>query len=312
VRAHWEASRATLKRAVAHHWEAVVLDATGVLPTDGTLLAASGAANRRLIQARARALRKAADEAQLTADERRQTELALSRLSTLEEGLDAGSSVPEKDDHCDTPLPLSPLHLIDPRVAHQQVDSVYPGIRSGGVLAWELKVPTTGVAVNSSKGRKTLRFLDRVAFAAAAMERWGSVFLQRYAALGRLTLGPLRGSARLIALLNDGRGEARLAGVVAGLGLLDTPKARAAVVQYASRLIEAWELAVPSIQMQLAIVFALAPKPAGGVATGLGAEESSVLSNLAGLSRSRSVQEHIARVQRAWLKGNAIESWWEL
>jgi hypothetical protein len=291
LRAMWDASQETVRRVTTLHWEALALNAAGRFPAARGLLEENAATYRVLIERHRSAIRAAAAATVLTSNECRETEAALSHLSHLESMLRGGGSLSGLPEEAQGLSGLSQEYLLDPRIAHEQVKAVRPGGRSGGTLAWELKVVTVPVKVDSTVGRKTLKFLDRVAFAAAAMERWGSVFLQRYAALGRLTLGPIRDSARLVELLEQDDEIANTAGIVAGLGLLDDPDARSAVVRLAKRVFSGWEEGAPPIPVQLAIVFALSLKRMGGLATDLGSDERAVLARIGSHSGSAQVRE---------------------
>jgi len=300
LRAMWDASQETVRRVTTLHWEALALNAAGRFPAARGLLEENAATYRVLIERHRSAIRAAAAATVLTSNECRETEAALSCLSHLEAMLRGGESLSGLPEEAQGLSGLSREYLLDPRIAHEQVRAVRPGGRSGGTLAWELKIGTAPVKVESAVGRRTLKFLDRVAFAAAAMERWGSVFLQRYAALGRLTLGPIRDSARLGAMLEGNEEMSNAPGLVAGLGLIDDSTARSAVVTYATRLIENWDSDVPPIQVQLAIVFALARKPAGGLAALLGSDEEAVLRACEGRSESPRVLQLAGAVRLSW------------
>lgn len=311
LRAIWDASQETVWRVTTLHWEALALNAAGRLPAARGLLEENAATYRSLIERHRTAIRVTAASALLTSTERAETDAMLSRLSGLAAMLSAGGSslnatVEARDDLSRLPREC----LLDPRLAHEQVKAVRPGGRSGGTLAWELKIATVPITVEPAVGRKTLKFLDRVAFAAAAMERWGSVFLQRYAALGRLTLGPIRNAARLVEMLERNEERANAPGIIAGLGLIDDRAARSAVVAYAMRLIENWDPYVPPIQVQLAIVFALSRKPAGGLATSLGSDEDAVLRVCESRSQSPQVQQLASAVLRGWHEGTHSGQGW--
>lgn len=132
-------------------------------------------------------------------------------------------------------------------------------------------------------GRRRERVLDRVGFANFASLRWGGPAWTTVASAGFHTMGELRDPEPFIRLLSDGVPLAYHAGLLASLGMFDTPEARDAVASYLARAISNERTGAPLTPMHAMIlgVSGLARKYVGAKALELAEEEREALIQVA-------------------------------